>query len=328
MNQQPLALSNAIQWHEEGYTGKGVTIVIIDTDGKPRNHMSDYYVDLFGDQTDSGHGANVGYVAHLFSPGARIIFLDKRHRDRNYEWLAQNKGGIDLINISQAGQAGLPTPEYERYKGLGIPVICASGNDGYDDHISYPARYEWSIAIGAYHWRDKGAYANNVGGYSNGGKMLDAVAPAEFYMLDDDDRVWLVDGTSYAAPAMTGMLALYAQWRKESGLPKLTSEDARKFIHDNCKDLYEEGHDYRSGHGLFILPDITKMEVSNFPKPKEEDKVSEPIEFKDIDGHWAKAAIENVAAEGLMVGRSKDTFAPNEPITRAEMAAILSRLTR
>jgi N-acetylmuramoyl-L-alanine amidase len=43
----------------------------------------------------------------------------------------------------------------------------------------------------------------------------------------------------------------------------LTPEEARTFIHDNCKDIEAEGFDYASGHGLFCLPE--EMEV-NMPK--------------------------------------------------------------
>lgn len=323
MNTKPLELSNVTKWHSAGYTGKGVTIVIIDSAGKPRDYMRDYYVDIFEDQTESGHGANVGYVAHLYAPDARIIFLDKRYRDRNYDWLADNKDKVDLINFSQAGVGGISTPEYDKYKTLNIPMICGAGNDYFENKISAPARYDWTIAIGAYHWRQEGAFRNQVPAYSNKGAELDAVAFAEYYMYDNG-RSWLVDGTSYAAPTASGLLACYIQYAKERDL-SVDTESLRKFIHENCIDIYEKGFDTISGHGLFVLPEsIPKIEK---PKKEENKPVSNPIEFKDTRGHWAESAIKHVAERGLMVGRTKDTFAPNEPITRAEMAVILYRLS-
>lgn len=50
--------------------------------------------------------------------------------------------------------------------------------------------------------------------------------------------------------------------------------------------------------------------------------------FKDQNSipDWAKEAVENAAKKGLMVGDDQGNFRPNDPITRAEMAVILSRL--
>ncbi len=47
-------------------------------------------------------------------------------------------------------------------------------------------------------------------------------------------------------------------------------------------------------------------------------------EFVDIDGHWATAAIENAAENGLITG-SEGRFNPDNNMTRAEMATIMVR---
>lgn len=47
-------------------------------------------------------------------------------------------------------------------------------------------------------------------------------------------------------------------------------------------------------------------------------------EFVDIEGHWATAAIENAAANGLITG-SDGRFNPDNNMTRAEMATIMVR---
>ena len=41
---------------------------------------------------------------------------------------------------------------------------------------------------------------------------------------------------------------------------------------------------------------------------------------------WAKAEIADVTKKGLMVGDTNGFFRPNEPVTRAELAVVLSRL--
>ena len=41
---------------------------------------------------------------------------------------------------------------------------------------------------------------------------------------------------------------------------------------------------------------------------------------------WAKAAVDQVTADGLMQGDTNGNFRPNDPITRAELAVVLARL--
>jgi hypothetical protein len=50
---------------------------------------------------------------------------------------------------------------------------------------------------------------------------------------------------------------------------------------------------------------------------------SSPKEFVDIIGHWAESYINNISSKGIVSGKSKRTFAPNDFITRAELAKIV-----
>ena len=47
--------------------------------------------------------------------------------------------------------------------------------------------------------------------------------------------------------------------------------------------------------------------------------------FSDVKNHANKAAIEALASRGIINGMSKDSFAPNKTMTRAEFAAIVTR---
>ncbi|WP_214628391.1 S-layer homology domain-containing protein [Paenibacillus agaridevorans] len=47
--------------------------------------------------------------------------------------------------------------------------------------------------------------------------------------------------------------------------------------------------------------------------------------WKDVGSHWAKSAIGRWAAKGLFHGYPDDTFRPDQAVTRAELATILSR---
>jgi hypothetical protein len=49
--------------------------------------------------------------------------------------------------------------------------------------------------------------------------------------------------------------------------------------------------------------------------------------FTDVrDDHWALVAIETMRQEGIINGYSDGTFKPNQPMTRAQLAAIIHRL--
>jgi hypothetical protein len=48
--------------------------------------------------------------------------------------------------------------------------------------------------------------------------------------------------------------------------------------------------------------------------------------FKDIKGHWARSAIEQLADEGLMVGFEDNSFRPDDVLTRAQIVTVLCRL--
>ncbi len=54
--------------------------------------------------------------------------------------------------------------------------------------------------------------------------------------------------------------------------------------------------------------------------------VSENVSFVDSQNHWAGSAIQALKDAGIISGYGDGTFRPNQSITRAEIAAILSRV--
>ena len=51
--------------------------------------------------------------------------------------------------------------------------------------------------------------------------------------------------------------------------------------------------------------------------------------FRDVSGtHWAKEDIQALVAEGVLTGYPDQTFRPNLPVTRAELAAILHKAAK
>ncbi|MDD7319286.1 MAG: N-acetylmuramoyl-L-alanine amidase [Prevotellaceae bacterium] len=49
---------------------------------------------------------------------------------------------------------------------------------------------------------------------------------------------------------------------------------------------------------------------------------------KDYQGHWAEEAIEEVKQAGIMIGFEDGNFRPNEPVSRAELATVISKMLK
>ncbi|GAB6935030.1 hypothetical protein JCM14720_09510 [Calditerricola yamamurae] len=50
------------------------------------------------------------------------------------------------------------------------------------------------------------------------------------------------------------------------------------------------------------------------------------VPFADVRGHWALQPITALAARGMVAGVAPDRFAPDAPVTRAQLAVLLARL--
>ncbi|MBP2024811.1 S-layer homology domain-containing protein [Peptoniphilus stercorisuis] len=75
---------------------------------------------------------------------------------------------------------------------------------------------------------------------------------------------------------------------------------------------------------------ITRAEFASLvSKIIDAETEKDSIEFKDLkENHWAKDDIDTMTSLGIMNGRTKDTFAPNEEITRAEVAKVLNKIQK
>ena len=59
----------------------------------------------------------------------------------------------------------------------------------------------------------------------------------------------------------------------------------------------------------------------------EEDLDDEEISFRDVDrNHWSYPAIHAMSRRGIFMGYDDGTFKPQHKITRAQMAALMSRI--
>jgi len=165
--------------------------------------------------------------------------------------------GADVVNMSLSSNA--PSTVVEEAcayaEEAGVLVVAASGNDGNESFVSYPAAYETTLAVGATDLQDELAY------YSNQGPVLDLVAPGGDLTADRNGDLFpdgilqetvfsgqwgyiMMAGTSMATPHVSGIAALLIADGLSDPL------DLRTALTSTAQDLGTPGKDDAYGHGL------------------------------------------------------------------------------
>lgn len=171
--------------------------------------------------------------------------------------------------------------ELRRLWHQGVVVVLAAGNEGFatlvssdgeipanmDLTIADPANLEDAIAVGAVHKERPHTYGvsyfSSRGPTSDGRQKPDCVAPGEQILScrhqftksaqSIGDLYMKLDGTSMAAPHVSGIIAAFLSRRREFiGHPDLV----KKILLDNCTDLQRERTMQGAG-----MPNLVKMLV-------------------------------------------------------------------
>lgn len=272
--------------------GEGVVVAVVDTgvsegqDGFFKLLQGKDFVD--GDRNaadENGHGTHVaGTIAQATDNGIGVAGVAPKAQILPVRVLDANGGGdgndvaegivwavdhgANIINMSLGSSANSEAIAdavayaYEK----GVTVVCATGNDGFSDFISYPAALPTPIAVGA-------VDANQtVTFYSNQGREIDVVAPGgdtgadvngdglqdgvvQETRMDGEWSYFFLQGTSMATPHVAGVAALvYANG--------VTDPDALyKVITKSATDLGPRGWDTTYGYGL-VNP-VAALEMRN-----------------------------------------------------------------
>jgi len=169
--------------------------------------------------------------------------------------------GADVINMSLGGPTGSITLEnavayaYE----AGVTIVCSSGNSSSASDALYPAAYnDYCIAVGATGYDEEVAY------YSTMGPSLDIAAPGGDVTVDlngdgygdgilqqtfgdnpTDWGYWFYQGTSMAAPHVSGVAALLIA----NGVA-ITPDEVREVLQSTAEDKGTAGWDTAYGWGI------------------------------------------------------------------------------
>ena len=173
--------------------------------------------------------------------------------------------GARVINCSWGSnhEGEILSYEFQELKDAGIITVFASGNDGinldtygYDDESEDPN----VIGVGATEGE-----TNDVASYSNYGGNIDILAPGGslelgILTLGDDNEYCEVTGTSYASPAVAGVVALMLSLDKT-----LTFDDIYKKITSTADKIgienganYINGFDIRRAYGKINATKVTE----------------------------------------------------------------------
>jgi thermitase len=217
-------------------TGVGITVAVIDT-GVDMSHpvfksvASGYdYVDKDSNPDEVsggpayGHGTMVAGIIALVAPGATIMplraFTPGGAGAASDVALAIRKAvlaGADVINMSFGYSTRSAAIEQAIHFAdvRGATLIAAAGNRS-SSIPQYPAEYNEVLAVGATDSSD------NIASFSNRGSWVDVGAPGvSIYSAYPGGQFAWWDGTSFAAPFVSGAAALVISSRSGDPLQKI-----------------------------------------------------------------------------------------------------------
>ncbi len=262
----------------------GYDFVNDDTHPNDDNSHGTHVTGTIAQSTNNG----IGVVGVAFSCSIMPVKVLNKYGSGTYADVADGirfaaDKGAKVINLSLGGSSDSATLKdavaYAYNKGA--TIVCASGNDGSPDTISYPAAYDdYCIAVGATRYDEAVTY------YSNRGPSLDLVAPGGDLNVDqngdgyadgvlqqtfgnttNDWGYWFYEGTSMAVPHVSGVAALLISYRVAS-----TPDEVKVALQSTAEDHGLTRWDPEYGWGLVDAyaalkwtpgPDTTPPVVSN-----------------------------------------------------------------
>ena len=125
------------------------------------------------------------------------------------------------------------------------------------------------------------------------------------------------------------VIALFAAGMPGAAAQSLLKDISGTWAREHIEFLTERGV-IRGYPDQTFRPDRTvtraefaKMATAAFKLEKDRD-----VSFSDVDGHWARQAILELGAAGVVEGDPNGRFRPDDPINRAEVVSILVRVLK
>lgn len=260
------ASKSPLAW-EEGITGKGVKVAILDTGiaSHPDLNISGgvsmvSYTNSYAD--DNGHGTNIAGIVSALKNGIGMVgmapdvqlyavkVLDNTGEGNlsdllsGIDWAISNHMNLINLSLGASWDSQLLHDMVAKAYQNGVLVVCAAGNsgnaEGTGDNVSYPAKYAEAISVSAVDSNMARAPFSSTGSkidFTAGG--VDVVST---YL---NGGYAMGSGTSQATPHVTGLLALLKQ-----KYPTKTNDELVAILKSYAKDLGTTGKDTWFGNGF------------------------------------------------------------------------------
>ncbi len=262
---------NASKAWQATYTGSGTKIAVLDTGISQHEDLVvaggisfTSYTTSYSD--DNGHGTHVAGIIGAKNNQIGTVGVASEASVYAVKVLGANGSGylsdiiagidwaitndMDIINLSlgTTGDSLALRQAVDRAYSKDILVVASAGNsgkfDGGGDTVQYPARYDSTIAVSAID------IEHHRGTFSSTGNTVEIAAPGVSILSTYLNNKYVkMDGTSMAAPYVTGILALWKQ-----AYPNLSNRELREKLQNTAKDLGVTGRDTFFGYGLAQAP--------------------------------------------------------------------------
>jgi major intracellular serine protease len=273
--------------HNKGVKGQGVTVVVVDSGVEKPNIATDFK-DMFdfknkGETDRNGHGTAMTSIIQDIAPDAAITSI--RISDgfpgmwKVMEGVSAASFGhqADIINLSMGLSIAGSCPkchmaapglskilefflsDISQYEagGNGPPLLVASTGNENQAEFTYPAKWDFMVAVGSINASKVRSRFSNYGDASHsaflvmpGGDDDDQENPTEWVGKGDDGECL---GTSPATAYASAMLALYYS---DSDYRQSDRRQFLKEVLDQCDDTFS-GYD-ADQHGEGFLPYVEK----------------------------------------------------------------------
>lgn len=282
----------------------------------------------------------------------------------------RNSFDIAAVNLSLGGSPGLCVDAawediVQRLSDVGIAVVAASGNQGWDDAITFPACLDGVISVGS---TDPDG---SVSVFTNSSADLDLLAPGGSIATTVTDAVdgsgyAVFDGTSFSAPHVAAGLALLddpgpgwtvdrarnllrvtGDWTvratsspfdRDPQFPDIRLDAAAEFapFSDAGAGFWVRASDWAKatgvsgglGDGSFgPTPILTRAQaVILLWRFMGSPEVGDISSFGDVGPEdWFAPAVAWAAAAGVTTGTAPGQFSPGDAVTRAQLVAFMWR---
>ena len=265
----------------------------------------------------AGHGTACAGIIQKKAPDAELysirIFDETLSADGHalvaaIQWATEQR--VDVINLSlgttDAAYKDVISEACQRAVEAGVILIAAEHNDGVP---SYPANLPDVIGVTG------GKIYDRYGYYYRPGNTIECVARGdEQRVCWKDGREIMISGTSYAAPHITGIVALIRE-----AYPNATPKEVREMLKANALEERIEGISNAATHmpPSFSASFLEQSDISNYdwinkaalyPYNKEMHAL---IRFRDLL-HFEITAVADPVGKGL-VGKDPGEAIGTEP---------------